>query len=66
MENLGLIIINYYIFWNILSMNYNKTLYQIFDIKSNLKEKNGKSYEDFNKENNKTNIKKMKLMIIMM
>ena len=41
-------------------MNYNKTLYQIFDIKSNLKEKNGKSYEDFNKENNKTNIKKMK------
>ena len=65
MENLGLIIINYYIFWNILSMNYNKTLYQIFDIESNLKEKSRKSYEDFNKENNKTNIKKMKLMIIM-
>ena len=65
MENLGLIIINYYIFWNILSMNYNKTLYQIFDIESNLKEKSGKIYEDFNKENNKTNIKKMKLMIIM-
>lgn len=66
MENLGLIIINYYIFWNILSMNYNKTLYQMFDIKSNLKEKSGKIYEDFNKENNKTNIKKMKLMIIIM
>ena len=46
-------------------MNYNKTLYQIFDIESNLKEKSGKSNEDFNKENNKTNIKKMKLMIIM-
>lgn len=30
----------------------------MFDIKSNLKEKSGKIYEDFNKENNKTNIKK--------
>ncbi len=39
-------------------MNYNKTVYQIFDIESNLKEKSGKSYKDFNKDNNKTNIKK--------
>ena len=41
-------------------MNYNKTLYQIFDIKSNLKEKSEKIYEDFNKDDNKKNIKKMK------
>ena len=45
-------------------MNYNKTLYQMFDIKSNLKEKSGKIYEDFNKENNNNNINKMKLMIL--